>query len=157
MFSKLLGKTKDKESTQDKQHKELVAKIAVMNLTDMKTYINNRIPDCSVDEDGLREVMHKLLEVNKKTSKRYIEIDDMDSKKRKGFDLVLNILSHKNITVTAIEQINEFLEKNRDIIEKFDQDNKQIYDSKFKDALGLAVDGINAKAELKRKMKVIGE
>jgi len=157
MFSNMLGKIKNFSSDENQEKKDLTDKISKMNLTDMRAYINNRIPDFSVDEDGLNEVLHKLLEVNEKTSKRYIEIDDMDSKIKKGFDLVLSILTNKKVTVTTIELVNEFLDKSKDIVQKYDRENKQIYYSKFKDAMELAIKYMNAKAELQRKMDVIGD
>lgn len=152
MFGKILGKIKG--DTED-DNQGLVAKISKMNLTEMRSYINNKIPDLPVDEDGLNEVLSKLVKLDDKTSKRYIEIDDMDSKKKKGFELILSILTNKKITITTIELVSEFLEMNRDIIEKYDQDLRQIYDSKFKDALALAVASIDAQIELKRKMDLL--
>jgi hypothetical protein len=156
MFSSILGKAKVKKGDENKEHKELVDKISKMNLTDMRSYINNKISNFEIDEDGLSEVMRKLLKVNSKTSKRYIEIDDMDSKIKKGFNLVLSVLTNKKITVTTIELVNEFLEMYADIIEKYDKDHKEIYSSRFKDAIGQAIEGINMQAELNKKMKVIG-
>lgn len=156
MFAKILGKVKGSVNDEDKEHQELVDKISKMNLTDMRTYVNNKVPDFSICENGLNEIMHKLIDVDEKSSKRYINIDDMDSKIKKGFDLVLIILKNKKITVTTIESVDEFLELSREIVEKYDKEHKQIYGSKFKDALSLAVEGINIKAQLQRKMSVIG-
>ena len=157
MFSKMLGKLKDSSSDEDRQRRDLVEKISKMNLTDMRAYINNRVPNFQVDEDGLIEVLNRLLEVDEKTSKRYINMDDNDSKIKKAFDLVLNILTNKKITVTAIELVNEFLENSKDIIHKYDKENKQIYFSKFNDAIESAVNNMNARSELQRKMDVIGD
>jgi len=149
MFSKILGKLK-KDST-DENHK-LIEKISKMNLTDMKSYINNKMDDFPVDEDGLSEVLHKLLKIDDKTSKRYIEFDDMDSKIKKGFDLILAILKNKKVTVVTIELVNEFLENSRDIIQKYDNDHKEIYCTRFKDSISLAADAMNQRTELQRKM-----
>jgi hypothetical protein len=156
MFSKMLGKMKS-SSSDNQENRELVDRISKMNLTDMRAYINNRVPDFPVDEEGLSEILHKLLEVDEKTSKRYIDIDDMDSKIKKGFDLILVILKNKKITVTTIELVNEYLELSRDMVQKYDKDNKQIYCTKFKDSIALAVDNMNAKSELQRKMDVISD
>ena len=155
MFSKMLGRAKEASADENQEHKELVAKISKMNLTDMRAYVNNRIPDFPVDEDGLSEVLRKLLEVDEKTSKRYIDIDDMDSKIKKCFDLILSILKNKKITVTAIELANEFLEMSKDIIEKYDKENKQIYNTKLRNSIDLAVKHMSAKAELRIKMDVV--
>jgi hypothetical protein len=152
----MLGKMKS-SSSDNQENRELVDRISKMNLTDMRAYINNRVPDFPVDEEGLSEILHKLLEVDEKTSKRYIDIDDMDSKIKKGFDLILVILKNKKITVTTIELVNEYLELSRDMVQKYDKDNKQIYCTKFKDSIALAVDNMNAKSELQRKMDVISD
>jgi len=139
-----------------KKSRDLVDRISRMNLSDMRVYINNRIPDFPVEEEGLIEILHKLLEVDEKTSKRYIEIGDMDSKIKKGFDLVISILTNKKVSVTIIELVNDFFEKSKDIIEKYDKENKQIYFSKFKDAIDLAIENMNARSEFQKKMGVIG-
>ncbi len=156
MFGNILGKIKG-EDNEDKAHKELVEKISKMNLTDMKAYINNRMPGLGIDETGLSEIMSKLIKLDEKTSKRYIDANDMDSKIKKGFELVLSILVNKKITVLAIEQVDEFIKIYKEVIDTYDKKHKQIYGSRFKEALGKAVDGINLRAELNRKSKVIGE
>jgi len=81
----------------------------------------------------------------------------MDSKIKKGFDLVISIASHAKITVVAVELIQEFITLYDDVITKFDRDNKQIYESKLKDALQRAINNISEMADLKRKMNVLGE
>jgi len=155
MFGKILGKNKDNVSQSDKKHLEIVEKISKMNLTDMRAYINNKILNFEIDEDGLIEILKKL--TTKNGEKRYIEIDDMDSKKKKGFDLVISVASHTKITVVAVELIQEFITFYDDVIKKFDKDNKQIYESKLKDALQKAINNISEMAELKRKMDVLGD
>jgi hypothetical protein len=157
MFGNILGKKKSEVSSEDKNHAELVQKISKMKLTDMRAYINNKILNFEVDEDGLVEVLRKLTTRNSETSKRYIEIDDMDSKIKKAFDLVISIASHAKITVVAVELIQEFITLYNDIIVKFDRDNKQIYESKLKDSLDRAIGNIGEMADLKRKMNVLGE
>ena len=59
MFSKILGKIKSSSADENQEHQELVARIFKMNLTDMRSYINNQIPDFHVNEDGLIAVLHK--------------------------------------------------------------------------------------------------
>jgi hypothetical protein len=157
MFKKILGKKKSEISTQDKAHSKIVERISKMNLTDMRAYINNKISEFEVDEDGLIEVLRKLIVKDDKTSKRYIEIDDMDSKIKKCFDLVISIASHNKITVVAVESIQEFITEYSDIITKFDKDNKQIYESKLKDSLQNAINNISDMTDFKRKMNVLGK
>lgn len=157
MFSKILGKINNSIDDENQEQKVLIDRISKMNLTDMRAYINNRIPDFQINEDGLIEVLNKLLEVNEKTSKRYIDIDDMDSKIKKGFDLILSTLTNKKVTVLSIELVIKYLETSKDIIEKYDKDNKQIYYTKFKDTIALAVKNMNTRTELQRKNELIGD
>lgn len=156
MFGNILGKKKSELSSEDSTVAELVEKISKMNLTDMRTYINNRVLNFEVDEDGLVEVMRRLTTKNSETSKRYIEIDDMDSKIKKGFELVISIASHSKITIVAVEQIQEFMELYSDIITKYDRDHKQIYEIKLKESISKAIVNIGEMTELKRKMSVLG-
>ncbi len=156
MFSNMLGKIGISTNDEEKMHNELVERISRMNLTDMRSYINNRISDLPVSEDGLKEILKRLLEVDEKTDKRYIDIEDMDSKIRKGLDLIINILANKKITIEAIEVAIELFEASKEIIEKYDNDNKQIYHSKIRDSLNKAIETMNMKSEIQRKMGVIG-
>jgi len=157
MFGNILGRKKDDTSHEDKADQEVEAKISKMNLTDMRAYLKNGIKGFEPCEDGLISIMNKLLTKNEDTLKRYIEIDDMDSKKKKGFELVITISEHKKITVRTIEQIQEFIEFYKDIIEKFDTDNKQIYASKLKDAIQKGVMTVEMMTEVNRKAKVLAE
>ncbi len=156
MFGNILGKKKNEISSQDEAHSQIIQRISKMNLTDMRAYINNRMGDIEVNEDGLIEILRKLITRDSETSKRYIEIDDMDSKIKKGFDLVISIASHPKITVVAVELIQEFIILYNDVIAKFDRDNKQIYESKLKNALSKAISNIGEMTDLKRKMDVLG-
>ncbi len=154
MIASKLGKKKG--NSDSKIDKELIQKISNMNLTDMKVYINDRLSNFVVSGDGLNEIIKKLLVVNEKTSKRYIEADDMDSKKKKGFDLVLAILTNKKVTFTAIEQAEQFIHIYKEIIENYDKTYKDIYLSRLKDAIETAVANISLKAEINNRLKVIG-
>ena len=154
MFGNILGRTKE-ESTQDNESLEIESRVSKMNLTDMRAYIKDNIKDFYSCEDGLVAVMNKLLTKNEDSSKCYIEIDDMDSKKKKGFDLVISISEHKRVTVRAIEQIQEFIEFYKDVIEKFDTDNKQIYASKLKSAVETGIHTIEMMTEVNKKAKIL--
>lgn len=155
MFSKILGKKENSATQTQGASTELTQRISSMNLTEMRAYINNKIPDLEVSEEGLIEILKKLVYPDKKTSKRYIEIDDMQSKVKKGLDLIVSIAKHKKITVVAIELIQEYIQVSEDIIQKYDQENKEIYASRLKDALGNAVNVVNARSNLKTKMDVL--
>jgi hypothetical protein len=112
------------------------------------------IPNFPVGEDGLIEILNKLLEVNEKTSKRYIEIDDDDSKIKKGFDLIISILTNKKVTVTSIELVAKFLDNSKDIVQKYDKENKQIYFTKFRDSIAKAIDNMNAKGTVNNSVSI---
>jgi len=157
MFGNILGRKKEEVLDDDKGDLEIEAKISKMNLTDMRAYLKNNIKGFESCEDGLITIMNKLLTKNEETASRYIEIDDMDSKKKKGFDLVITISEHKKITVRTVEQIQEFIEFYKDIIEKFDTDNKQIYASRLKDSIEKGMKTIEMMADVNRKAKVLAE
>ena len=154
MFGKILGRSKSEDS--DKEYTEIVNRVSKMNLTDMRAYLKNSMSGFESSEDGLSEVMKRLL-TKDDNDKRYIEIGDFDSKIKKAFDVVLIVCTHKKITVKVIEQIQEFIEVYRDIISKYDEDNKQIYGSRFKDGLSVAINNITEMSKLNKKMKVLGE
>ena len=155
MFGKILGRKKEEISSSDRAHNEIVSKINQMNLTDMRTYVKNRMKGFGPCEDGLVAVMNRLLTKNEDTLKRYIEIDDMDSKIKKGFELVLSVAEHKKVTVTSVEQIQEFITLYDDIILKFDTANKQIYSSRLNDALDKSLKTIETMAAINRKAEVL--
>lgn len=156
MLSKLLGRDK-KESQTDSEYEELVTKIAKMNLTDMRAYLNNNVKDLESCEDGLVEIMKRLVSQDEESKKRFIELDDMDSKIKKAFDLVLALLAHKKITVVAIEYVQTFIQTYQDLIHQYDTNNKQIYKDRFVEAINQAIEDMNKKSELSRKMQVLGK
>lgn len=156
MFGKILGRSKKSQGDTDKEYTEVVQRVSKMNLTDMRAYLKNSMAGFESSEDGLSEIMKRLL-TKDANSKRYVEVGDQDSKIKKVFDIVLLIAGHKKITVSVVEQIQEFLELYKDIITQYDHDNKQIYASKLKDGLALAINNINEISEFNKKMKVLGE
>jgi len=156
MFSKILGRSKEDESNIDKDYAQIVQRVSKMNLTDMRAYLKNTMSGFESSEDGLSEIMKRFLSRDDK-EKRYVEIGDNDAKIKKVFDVVLLIATHKRVTVSVVEQIQEFIENYDDIIKKYDTDNKQIYASKLRDGLALAIDTINKMSEYNKKAKVLGE
>ena len=157
MFSKILGKKKETTSKEDQEKAQLLEKISQMNITEMKAYVNNKIETFPIDEDGLTAVIERLIAINEKTKLYYIKVDDTDSKKKKAFDLVLLASKSKKITFTTVEKIQEFLEIYKDIILEFDTQYKEIYGSRFNDAITLALSNIAIITELKNKMNLLGE
>ncbi len=154
MFGNILGKKKD--NTETNENTEIALKVSKMNLTEMRGYVNNRLNDFEITQDGLVEVMKKLTAPNEKTSKTYLQMDDMDSKKKKGFDLVIMISNSKYISAEAVELLQEFIAVYNDLILKYDMDYKEIYASRFSDALVQSIDNVNKYSELQRKSNVLG-
>jgi len=157
MFNAILGRKKEDVGEGDKIHAELIAKISKMNLTEMRSYINNKIKDFDVSEDGLVAIMNRLITQDKKTKEYYIKSDDMDSKKKKAFDLVLAISQNKKINLVTIELIQKFADIYKKIIDEYDKEHKEIYSSRFVDAIKYALVNINEKTALKNKMQILGE
>jgi hypothetical protein len=155
MFGKILGKSKE-EASKDSNNNKIIEKIQTMNLTDMRYYVNNKLKDFELSEDGLNEVLRKINSVDA-NEKRFIDTDSMDTKLKKTFDLVIIIAKSKKITVTTLELIQEFMKIYDDLIQKFDKDNKQIYSSKLKDALSGAVNSLSTMSEVNEKIKVLGD
>ncbi len=155
MFGNILGKKKDKIETNE--NTEIALKVSKMNLTEMRGYVNNRLNDFEITQDGLVEVMKKLTAPNEKTSKTYLQMDDMDSKKKKGFDLVVMIANSIHISVEVVEMLQKFILTYNDLIVKYDRDNKEIYASRLSDALAQSINNVNRYSELQRKSNVLGE
>jgi len=154
MFKKFLGK-KSSESEENSEEKEINEKISKMNLTEMKSYINNRIDGLSLTSYGLNAVLRKLIALNDATSKHYINSDDMDSKKKKAFDLVLSTMSNSKITVESMELVQEFMDTYKDIIDAYDRENKQIYASKFEDGLGVGMLTLDKLLQMSQKTSIL--
>ena len=151
MFGKFFGK-KNSTSLNDK---EIAVKIANMSITDMRSYINNKISSLPLSEAGLNAVMEKLTSVNETTSKRFIEIDDMDTKIKKAFDLLLLIGKNKKVSMRTIELIQKFVELYADIITKYDTEKKEIYNSRFNDLIKNLIIKIDGAVALKNKMDLL--
>jgi len=145
MFSNLLGKLSSDETNEDLILEE---KIAKMDLSEMRLYVNDKLTDFKVTEFGLHEIIKKLISKNENTSQFYIADNDMDSKRKKAFELLILILAHKNISVLSLESAEKFLEVYEEMIKKYDYDNKNIYNKKIKDMMSLAINKINMKSHI---------
>lgn len=157
MFSKLLGKKKETSTQEDQEKVELLHKISTMNLTEMKSYVNNRIGNLELNEDGLLGVMQRLVQADANTQALYIQESDMDSKKKKAFNLVLLVAKSKKITFETVDEIQNFITIYATIIQAYDREYKEIYSSRFNDSITLSLTNINMVAELKAKMDILGE
>lgn len=156
MFNKIFGKNSSKEEKSEEKDSLLIQRLPGMNLTDMRLYVKNSIHEMESTENGLVEILKRLTHEDETSSKRYIESDNMDSKIKKAFDLVIVIAEHKKITLDAVELIQEFINVYQDIILNFDRRNKQIYESKLRTALEKSIEGVNQRTSLQRKMDVLG-
>ena len=147
MFGKLFGKSKENKVKSNSSFSQIYK----MNLSEMRSYVNNKTVNLKLTQEGLAEVMKKLTLPNKKTSKLYIAPDDMDTKKKKGFDLVLLIAKNEFINLDIIEQMKNFTAVYDELINKYDTEHKEIYSSRFTDAINLAVDSLNRQSKLAKK------
>ena len=150
MFGKILGKKEAK-----KDNSALEEKISKMNLTDMRAYVKGNIKDFEVSSDGLHAVMKKLI-TQDENQNYYIHNDDMDSKKKKAFDLILAILQSKKLSLKVLEDIQIFQTVYKDIICQYDKDHKQIYALRLEEAMKMAVENLHKLTEVKKKMELLG-
>jgi len=155
MFKSILGRKNRKKNEENTSDTALIEKISKMNLTEMRSYIKNNIQDFEVSEDGLNEVLHCLTRGDEKSKKYYLKADDMDSKKKKAFELIIAISQNKKINLVTVELIQKFVALYSDIIEQYDREHKEIYASRFVDALNLALANINKKVALQKKMNIL--
>jgi len=157
MFGSILGKKKKNVSENDAKHAAIVSKIANMNITDMRAYVRNAMKNFDICEDGLVAIMHRLIDKNESTQKFYLNSDDMDTKKKKAFDLVILVATSTKTTVVSLELVQKFIEIYQDIITSFDKENKQIYSSRFNDAIEVSIKTLSELTEMKRKGDILGE
>ena len=155
MFKNLLKKKETQDDKMDKSLRELITKIDKMNLTEMRSYVNGNIKDLEVTAEGLNVVLERLVKVDSTTSKSYINSDDMDSKKKKAFNLVLTIMGNKKINIETIELVQKFLEVYEEMINEFDREYKDIYSSRFKDAIESGLAMIGVLSDMEKKIQVL--
>ncbi len=157
MFSSLLKKKETQDTKMDESLQKLISKIDTMNLTEMRSYVKGNIKELEVTADGLNLVLERLIKVDANTNKTYINQDDMDSKKKKAFDLVLTILTNKKINIQTIELVQSFLNLYKEILSQYDKKNKDIYASRFSDAISSAVAMMELMTDMNNKMNVLSE
>ncbi|MDF1879597.1 hypothetical protein JHD46_08105 [Sulfurimonas sp. SAG-AH-194-C20] len=155
MFGNLLKKKETCDDKMDDTCKELMLKINKMNLTEMRSYINNKIKDLEPSTEGLNLLLERLTKVESTSKKSYINSDDMDSKKKKAFDLVLSVMGNKKINIQSIELMQIFLEVYEEIIKDYDKEHKDIYSSRFNDAISNGVAMIEVVSNMTNKLHVL--
>jgi hypothetical protein len=157
MFENIVNMLKNSDSSSDKKKLEMIDKISKMNLTDMRAYMKSGMQGFEPSEDGVIEILKRLTTVNGETSERYLEADDMDSKIKNCFELILVIASDIRVTIDAIELIQEFINMYADIITDYDTKNKQIYGLKLKNSIKNAIQIVNTKTDFSRKENVLND
>lgn len=153
MFSKILGGIKN--PIEDAKKEKLHERIAKMDLADMRLYVNGKLIEYEVSEYGLMEILKRLTLVNDSTSNLYMKIEDMDSKKKKIFDLIILILHSKKINISGLEMVERFLVTYAEIIKKYDRDNSDIYEKKIKDSISKAITMIELKSDIVDRMRTL--
>lgn len=157
MFGNLLKKKETAHEKMDVSLQELIQKIDKMNLTEMRSFVHNKTKDLEVSTDGLNLVLERLTKQNTTSNKSYINSDDMASKKKKAFDLVLTIMKSKKINIQSIELMQIFLNVYEDIINDYDQEHKDIYMSRFNDAINNSVAMVDVMSNMTNKLNVLSE
>ncbi len=157
MFENIINMLKNSDSSSDKKKLEMIDKISKMNLIDMRAYMKGSMQGFEPSEEGVIEILKKLTTVNEETSERYLANDDMDSKIKNCFELVLVIASDIRITIDAIELIQEFINEYTDIIADYDTKYKQIYGLKLKNSIKNAIRIVNTKTDFSRKENVLND
>ena len=152
MISKIFGKKSKHRS--DNKKSELQERIERMNLTELRLYVKGKMEGLELDEEGVVEVLRRL--VSKINEKRYfLDESDDDTKMKKAFDLVLLCAKSNKMTVRAIELIAEFIQRYERLIRIFDKKHKEIYEDRLKKAIDTATTIVEAKVALQNKMSMI--
>ena len=149
MLGRILGK-KNKNTTN-----ELTNKISNMNLTEMRSYINNKQTNFPIDKSGLLAVITKLALPDTMTGELYIQASDMDSKKKKAFDIVLLIAKQKKMNMKIIDMLQKFIDNHQEMISEYDTRLKEIYGLRLTEAIGFALASVAQIDDIKHKMKIL--
>lgn len=148
MLKKIFGKKQEEESNPLKE------RISSMNLSDLTLYVKGKINDFEFSEEGLVEVLNRLL--SKISDERYfLDPSDDDSKIKKGFELVLLCAKNNKITLKGIELIAEFIKQYETLIKEYDKKYKEIYIDRLTKSIDTATEIIEAKVALQNKMNML--
>lgn len=139
----------------ESHNKHILERIAKMNLVDMRSYVKGSIKDLELNDFGLIEIMRRLTTKDHENSQYYLHSDDMDSKKKKAFELFLLVAKSKKVTIETVALLQEFVKLYEEIICDYDHEYKDIYKSRFDDAIAFALVTIESRAALKNKMNLL--
>ncbi|WP_304545208.1 hypothetical protein [Sulfurimonas microaerophilic] len=155
MFGKILGNKSDNKEEQTEVDSNIVERVSKMNLSDMRLYVNNKITGFEISVEGLHEVLKRLIEPINDKGEYYLKQDDMDSKKKKAFELILLISKSKKISLESLELIEKFIEVYKEIIDEYDGKYKEIYHSRFRKAIEVAIINIQTISQVNKKLDVL--
>ena len=155
MLRKILGKKSKHDTQVEIVNPQIVEKISKMNLSDMRIYVKNGFKDFEVCIDGLNEVMKRLTTHINDKGEYYIRHDDMDSKKKKAFELVLLVASSKRISIDSLTLIENFTKIYEEMIREYDKKYKDIYHSRFKKAIEAALVNIHTITHVHKKIDML--
>ncbi len=143
-----------KKSTDNKEESELKERISKMNLSELTLYVKNKMEGLELSEEGLIEVLERLLsKINEE--RYYLDESDDDSKLKRAFELVLLCAKSSKVTLKAMELIAKFDTQYAKLIKAYDRKYKEIYEERLKKAIEQAIGIIEAKVALQNKMNMI--
>lgn len=155
MLRKILGKKSKDDTQKEIVNPEIAEKVAKMNLSDMRLYVNNKIAGFGVNADGINEILKRLTTHVNDKGEYYLKIDDMDVKKKKTFDLIILIAGSKYINFETIELMQKFMEVYQPVIDHCDNENKQINARRIKKAIETAIANIQTLSAVHNKLDVL--
>ncbi|QOP40214.1 hypothetical protein [Sulfurimonas marina] len=155
MFGKILGNKSNDIEEGTEIDPNIVERVSKMNLSDMRLYVNNKITGFEISVEGLHEVLKRLINPINDKGEYYLKKDDMDSKKKKAFELILLISKSKKISLGSIELIDKFLEVYKEIIDDYDDRYKEIYHSRFRKAVETAIINMQTISQVNKKLDVL--
>ena len=135
MLKKIFGKKKEAKIEKTSNCSIIAHKISTMNLTEITNYMDNKIVNFEPDIIGLEEIMKKFITPVANTKKLCLRIDDMDTKKKKCFVLVLKIIEHRDTNIKILKMIQKFCFVYEELIKKFDYDYSSKYQAKFEETI----------------------
>jgi len=154
LLTKIFGKKSDKNSAEEKKTKALKERINKMNLSELTLYVKGKFDALEVNEEGLVEVLKRLLSKRDKEHYFLDERDD-DSKLKKAFELVMLCARNKGVTFKAMELIAQFAKQYAGLIKAYDRKHKEIYEERLKKSVEKANEIIEAKIALRDKMNLL--
>ena len=159
MFGNMFDKIKKKDLGKEGEDSVFTALVASWNLTDIKTYLQNKNPDFPMNAMGVETILNRFT-TRAKPDKKYVEgkrmvdIDDNDIRVKKAFDIILLLSKNTLLQMQSVEKMERFRILHEDVIEKFDKQNAQTYSHKLKEAIANAIILVEAKKGIENSLNV---